>query len=171
MSLTGSGAAQLNEVWNQITGRAPGTDGRDDEMENWVLKTAEQPLECRQLQELFTWRNQHIAHQELQQTRARYSGFEVYPMRPPLRAYWAVMKAAHRTFLLGEGTGLHGLMPTPQFSVTRALSDGKLMDLQISVAEEKLLTHAGKWERLLAQAEERWYRELRELRRGRRQED
>ena len=165
----GERAARLSEVWNRITGRVPGSDGHDDQMENWVLASAAQPLECRQLQELLTWRNWHIAHQAMEQTRAGSSGYEVYPMRPLLRAYWALMKATDRTLLLAEGMGLPGLFPTPQFSVTHELSDGKIGEGDVAAIDEKLMTHSEKWDRLLAQAEERWYEELREQRRRRRQ--
>ena len=138
-------------------------------MENWVLASAAQPLECRQVQDLLTWRNWHIAHQALEQTLEGSSGYDVYPMRPLLGAYWAVIKAMHRTLLLAEGMGLPGLFPIPQFSVTHELSDGKLGEREVATIDDKLLTHSEKWDRLLAQAEERWYEELREQRMRRRQ--
>ena len=165
----GEQAARLSEVWNQITGHEQGSDGHDDQIENWVLASAAQPLECRQVQDLLTWRNWHIAHQALEQTREGSSGYDVYPMRPLLGAYWAVIKAMHRTLLLAEGMGLPGLFPIQQFSVTHELSDGKLGEREVATIDDKLLTHSEKWDRLLAQAEERWYEELREQRRRRRQ--
>ena len=160
----GERAAELNEVWNRITGRDAGSNGHDDQMENWVLSSAAQPLECRQVQELLTWRNWHIAHQTMEQTRAGSSGYEVYPMRPLLRAYWAVMKALHRTLLLAEGMGLHGLFPTPQFSVTHELSNGKIGQGAVVAIDEKLMTHSNTWNRLLEKAEERWCEDLRKQR-------
>ena len=165
----GEQAARLSEVWNEITGHEPGSDGHDDEMENWVLESAAQPLECRQVQELLMWRNGHIAHQAMEQTRAGSSGYEVYPMRPLLRAYWAVMKAMDRTLLLSEGMGLHGLYPIPQFSVAHELSGGRLDEHQIEAVDEMLLAHSDKWNGLLVKAEGRWYEEMRELRRRRSQ--
>ena len=165
----GDRAARLNEVWNLTTGREPGCDGHDDPMENWVLASAAQPLNCRQVRELLSWRNWHIAHQAMEHTRAGSSGYEVYPMRQLLRAYWAVMKAMDRTLLLAEGFGLPGLYPTPQFSVAHELTGGKIAEGHVTAIDEKLMTHSETWNRLLAKAEERWYDDLRKERRRRRQ--
>ena len=86
-------------------------------------------------------------------------------MKPLVRAYWAVMKAAHRVLLLADGSGLHGLYPTPQFSVAQALSGGWLDRDRTGTIDEELMDHAQRWDRLLRDAEERWYGELMERRR------
>ena len=87
-----------------------------------------------------------------------------FPIKPLVRAYWAVMKAAHRVLLLADGSGLHGLYPTPQFSIAKELSGGRLDRCQRNSIEERLMVHSQRWQRLLEESEERWYRELKALR-------
>ena len=96
--------------------------------------------------------------------RRGLAGYEVFPMKPLVRAYWAVMMAAHRVLLLSDGSGLHGLYPTPQFSIAKELSGGRLDRCQKDAIEERLMDHSQRWERSLQQSEEGWYRELNALR-------
>ena len=97
--------------------------------------------------------------------RLGLAGYEVFPIEPLVRAYWAVMMATHRVLLLANGSGLHGLYPTPQFSVAKELSGGVLNRGQTDVIEEHLKDHSQRWESLLRQSEEAWYRELSDSRR------
>ena len=161
----GEQAAQLNEVWNLVTGREQGSDGRGDEMEEWILESAVRPLEYPEVRAVREWRNTTVAHQDVKQTRAGTAGYDVFPIWSLVRAYWAVMKAAQRVLLLADGAGLHDLYPTPQFSVAQELSGGRLDTSETETVDERLLAHSLKWERLLRQAEQRWYRELSETRR------
>ena len=95
---------------------------------------------------------------------AGLAGYEVFPIRPIVRAYWAVMMAAQRVLLLADGSGLHGLYPTPQLSVAEGLSGGRLDGCHRDIVEKRLMAHSQKWERLLRQSEEGWYRELSAMR-------
>ena len=52
----------------------------------------------------------------------------------------------------------------PQFSVAEELSGGGLECGQTGIIEERLMAHSQRWERLLLQSEERWFRELNALR-------
>ena len=52
------------------------------------------------------------------------------------------MKAAQRALLLADGGGLHGLFPTPQFSVAQALSGGRLDPEETDPIDERLLAHS-----------------------------
>ena len=162
---SGAKAARLNEVWNLLTGREKGTDGHDDVMEEWILDSAECPLKSPQVRAVQEWRDTTVAHQDMRQTRVGSTGYDVFPMRPLVRAYWAVLKAAHRVLLLAEGVGLHGLLPTPQFSVANELSGGKLAPRQTKIIDDRLMAHSLKWERLLQQTEQRWYDKLNQSRR------
>ena len=160
----GEKAARLSEIWNNLTGHERERDGPNDEMDDWILDSAVQPLESPEVQVLRTWRDKNLAHQDMSQTQVGSAGYDVYPMRPLVRAYWVVMKAAHRALLLAEGTGLHGLYPIPGSSVTLELSGGKVDVRQTEIIDERLLVHSTKWDCLLKQAEQRWYRELKALR-------
>ena len=95
-------------------------------MEDWILDSAERPLAHPSVAVIRKWRNKHVAHQDMRQMRMGLAGYEVFPIMPLVRAYWAVMMAAHRVLLLADGSGLHGLYPTPQFSIAKELSGGKL---------------------------------------------
>ena len=156
----GEKSARLNELWNRLTGRERGDDGGDEDMENRVLESALRPLAHPSVTEIRTWRNKYVAHQDAGRMLAGLAGYEVFPIRPIVRAYWAVMMAAHRVLLLAAGSGLHGLYPTPQFSVAKELSGGRLDCGETGIIEERLMAHSQRWERLLQQSEERWFREL-----------
>ena len=160
----GEKSARLNELWNRLTGRERGDDGGDEDMENRVLDCAVRPLAHPSVTEIRTWRNKYVAHQDARRMRRGLAGYEVFPMKPLVRAYWAVMMAAHRVLLLSDGSGLHGLYPTPQFSIAKELSGGRLHRCQRDAIEERLIDHSQRWERLLQQSEEGWYRELNALR-------
>ena len=161
----GEQAARLSEVWNLLTGRERESDGRGDDVEDWILQSAIRPLEHPVFRAIREWRNTVVAHQDMRQTRAGDAGYDVFPIRLLVRAYWAVMKAAQRVLLLADGGGLHGLFPTPQFSVAQALSGGRLDPRETDLIDERLLAHSQRWDGLLRQAEQRWYRDLREARR------
>ena len=161
----GEQADRLNELWNLLTGRERGSDGRGDNVEEWILKSAVRPLECSQITVVREWRDMAVAHQDVRQTRVGAAGYVVFPIRTLVRAYWAVMKAAHRVLLLADGGGLHGLAATPQISVAEALSGGRLDPGEVEIIDDRLLAHSGRWDGLLQQAEQRWYQELRETRR------
>ena len=161
----GAQAARLSDAWNLLTGRERGSDGRGDDVEEWVLESAVRPLERPEIKTVREWRDTAVAHQDMRQTRAGVAGCDVFPIRTLVRAYWAVMKAAQRVLLLADGGGLHGLFPTPQFSVAQALSGGRLGPGETDPIDKRLLAHSVRWDGLLRQAEQRWYRELRETRR------
>lgn len=163
----GEQAARLSETWNLLTGRERESDGGGDDVEDWILQSAVRPLESPEITAVREWRNTVVAHQDIRQTRAGDAGYDVFPIRLLVRAYWAVMKAAQRVLLLADGSGLHGLFPTPQFSVAQALSGGRLGPEQTDPIDERLLAHSQRWDGLLRQAEQRWYRDLREARRRR----
>ena len=160
----GGKSARLNDLWNRLTGRERGDDGGDDDMEDWILDSAERPLAHPSVAVIRKWRNKYVAHQDMRQMRMGLAGYEVFPIKPLVRAYWVVMMAAHRVLLLADGSGLHGLYPTPQFSIAKELSGGRLDRGQTDVIEEHLMAHSQKWERLLRQSEDGWYRELYESR-------
>ena len=162
----GEKSARLSELWNRLTGREAGDDGGDDGMEEWILDSAARPLAGPSITVLRTWRNKIVAHQDLRHIRMGLAGYEVFPIAHLIRAYWAVMKAAHRALLLADGSGLHGLYPTPQFSIAHELSGGKLDRRHVVSIEERLMARAQRWERLLQQSEELWHLELSEWRRG-----
>lgn len=136
-------------------------------MEDWILDSDERPLACPSVTAIRTWRNKNVAHQDIRQTRMGLAGYEVFPIAPLVRAYRAVMTAAHRVFLLADGSGLHGLYPTPQLSIAQEMSGKKLDRRQAEIIEGRLMAHEQRWEGLLRQSDERWYRELRGWRRGR----
>ena len=161
----GEQAARLSEAWNLLTGRERGSDGGGDDVEDWILQSAVCPLERPEIKTVREWRNTAVAHQDMRQTRAGDAGYDVFPIPLLVRAYWAVVKAAQRVLLLADGGGLHGLFPTPQFSVAHALSGGRLGPGEADIIDERLLAHSQRWDGLLRQAEQRWYRELRETRR------
>ena len=160
----GDKSARLNEAWNRLTGREMGDDGGDEDMEDWVLDSAERPLEHPSVKQIREWRHGFVAHQDARRLRRGLAGYEVFPIKPIVRAYWAVMMAAQRVLLLADGSGLHGLYPTPQFSVSEELSGGRLDRGQRNIIEERLMAHSQRWESLLRQSEEGWYRELNALR-------
>ena len=95
-------------------------------MEDWILESAEEPLDRPSVRAVRRWRNKNVAHQDARRLRRGLAGYEVFPIRPIVRAYWAVMVAARRMLLLADGSGLHGLYPTPQFSIAEELSGGRL---------------------------------------------
>ena len=156
----GEKSARLNDVWNRLTGRERGDDGGDEDMEDWILESAERPLAHPSVEAIREWRNKYVAHQDARRMRAGLAGYEVFPLRPLVRAYWAVMMAAHRVLLLADGSGVHGLYPTPQFSIAEELSGGKLDRGQTGVIEDRLMAHSHEWEKLLRQSENGWYRDL-----------
>ena len=160
----GGKSALLNDIWNRLTGRERGDDGGDEDMEDWILDSAERPLAHPSVKAIRKWRNKYVAHQDARRMRRGMAGYEVFPMKPLVRAYWAVMMAAHRVLLLADGSGLHGLYPMPQFSIAKELSGGRLDRCQTDIIEERLMAHSQRWERLLQQSEEGWYRELKALR-------
>ena len=110
----GERSARLNEPWNRLTGRERGDDGGDEDMEDGILESAERPLRHHSVTTIRDWRNKYVAHQDARRMRAGLAGYEVFPMRPLVRACWAVMVAAHRVLLLADGSGLHGLYPPPR---------------------------------------------------------
>lgn len=161
----GEKSAKLNNAWNRLTGREQGDEGRDDDMEDWVLDSAERPLTHPSVSAIKEWRDRYVAHQDRRQMRLELAGYEIFPIKPLVRAYWAVMRAAHRVLLLASGSGLHGLYPTPQFSLAEELSGEGLDREQTDVIDELLMAHSQKWNSLLRQSEDAWYRELTDLRR------
>ena len=161
----GEKSARLNDAWNRLTGRERGDDGGDDDLEDWILDSAERPLAHPSVAVIRKWRNKHVAHKDIRQMRMGLAGYEVFPIEPLVRAYWAVMTAAHRVLLLADGSGLHGLYPTPQFSIAKELSSGRLDREQTDVIEDRLMAHSRRWESLLRQSEDAWYRELNDSRR------
>lgn len=160
----GEKSARLNDVWNRLTGRESGDDGGDEDMEDWILESAERPLDHPSVEAIRKWRNKYVAHQDARPMRMGLAGYEVFPIKPLVRAYWAVMMAAHRVLLLADVSGLHGLYPTPQFCIAKELSSGRLDRCQTDIIAERLMAHSQRWERLLRQSEEGWYRELTVLR-------
>ena len=110
------------------------------------------------------WRNKYVAHQDARRMRAGLAGYEVFPIKPLVRAYCAVMMAAHRVLLLADSSGLHGLYPTPQFSIAKELSGGRLGRCRRDIIEERLMARSQRRRRLLQESEEGWYRELDALR-------
>ena len=160
----GEKAARLSEAWNLLTGREPASDSRYDDVEDWIFESSVRSLKRPQVKAVRTWRDTAVAHQDMRQTRAGSAGYDVFPVWPLVRAYWAVMTAVHRVLLLAEGTGLHGLFPTAQFSVTEELSGGALDPATVEAIDERLALHSVKWDRLLRQSEQRWYLELNETR-------
>ena len=160
----GGKSAGLNDVWNRLTGRERGDDGGDDDMEDWMLDSAERPLAHPSVAVIRKWRNKYVAHQDMRQMRMGLAGYKVFPIKPLVHAYWAIMIAAHRVLLLADSSGLHGLYPTPQFSIAKELSGRRLDRGQTNLIEEHLVAHSQKWERLLRQSEDGWYRELNGLR-------
>ena len=161
----GEKSARLSDVWNRLTGRERGDDGICDDMEDWVLDSAERPLAHPSASAIRKWRNKYVAHQDSHQMRLGLAGYEVFPIKPLVRAYWAVMMAAHRVLLLANGSGLHGLYPIEQFSIVKELSAGGLDRGQMDVIGEHLMLHSQRWESLLRRSEEAWYRELNHSRR------
>ena len=160
----GEKAARLSDAWNLLTGREPASDSRYDDVEDWIFESSVRSLKRPQVKAVRTWRDTAVAHQDMRQTRAGSAGYDVFPVWPLVRAYWAVMTAVHRVLLLAEGTGLHGLFPTAQFSVTEELSGGALDPATVEAIDERLALHSVKWDRLLRQSEQRWYLELNETR-------
>ena len=160
----GGKSAALNEVWNRLTGRDRGNDGGDEDMEDYVLDRAVRSLDHPSVKKVRTWRNKYVAHRDARRMRSGLAGYEVFPIKPVVRAYWAVMMAAHRVLLLADASGLHGLYPMPQFSIAKAMSGGRLDRDQTDIVEERLMAHSLRWERLLQRSEEGWYRELKALR-------
>ena len=160
----GERSAQINEGWNRLTGRERGAEGGDEDMEDWILDSAERPLDHPSLAAIRDWRNKYVAHQDARRMREGLAGFEVFPAKPLVRAYWAVMKAAHRVLLLAQGSGLHGLYPTPQFSIAEGLSGGRLDHCHRDTIDGNMMAHSARWESLLRDSEEGWYRELKALR-------
>ena len=163
---TGEHGERLSEIWNELTGRERGANGRRDEMEEWILESARRPLEGRHVKTVLQWRHKNIAHQAMDHTRAGSAGFDVYPFLPLARAYWAVVNSAHRTLLLAEGVGLHELVPVPQFNVTERISGGILDSDRSEDIEERLQKHTLTWERRLRESETQWYEGLRVSRRS-----
>ena len=161
----GEEAARLSETWNLLTGRERGSDGRGDDIEDWIFESSVRSLDRAQVKAVREWRDTTFAHQDMRQTRAGSAGYDVFPIWPLVRAFWAVMTALHRVLLLAEGTGLHGLVPTPQFSVVEELSGGALDHATVRAIDERLALHSVKWEHLLRQTEQRWYRKLSDTRR------
>lgn len=161
----GEKSARLNDAWNRLTGRERGDDRGDEDMEEWILDSAVRPLSHPSIAAIREWRNKYVAHQDARRLRAGLAGYEVFPIKPIVRAYWAVMQAAHRVLVLAEGSGLHNLYPVPQFSVAEGLSAGRLDRRQRDVIEEDLMAHSARWERLLRDSEQGWYRELKARRR------
>lgn len=156
----GEKSVRLNDLWNNLAGREWGDDNGDDNMADWILESAERPLAHPSVEVIRKWRNKYVAHQDMRQMRMGLAGYEVFPIMPLVRAYWAVMMAAHRVLLLADGSGLHGLNPTPQFSIVKELSGGKLDPGQTDAIENQMMAHSQKWEMLLRQTEDGWYREL-----------
>ena len=163
----GERGERLSEIWNDLTGRDKGADGRRDEMEEWILDSARRPIEGWHVKTVLQWRHKNIAHQDLDHTRAGSAGFDVYPFLPLARACWAVVNSAHRALLLAEGEGLHGLVPVPRFNITEGISGRILGSDRIEDIEERLRTHTLTLERWLRESETRWYEELRVFRRAR----
>ena len=156
-----------SKLWNTLTGREDETDDRQDDMEQWILDSARRPLEGCHVKTVLKWRHQHIAHQDTGRTRDGAAGFDVYPMLSLVRAYWAVVNAAHRTLLLADGGGLHNLVPIAQFNVTERISGGALRPDAIKEIEEGLLQQTSQLECWLREAETRWCNELKLFRLGR----
>ena len=162
----GEEAARLSEAWNLLTGRERGSDSRDDDVEDWIFESSVRSLKRPHVKAVRAWRDTAVAHQDMRQIRAGSASYDVFPIWTLVRAYWAVMTALHRVLLLAEGTGLHGLFPTAQFSVTEELSAGALDPATVDAIDARLALHSVKWDHLLRQTEQRWYRELNETRRG-----
>ena len=156
----GERGERLSETWNNLTGRDRGADGHQDEMEEWILDSTGKPLEGWHVKTVLQWRHKNIAHQDIDRTRAGSAGFDVYPILPLVRAYWAVVNAAHRALLFAEGAGLYDLMPVAQFNVTERISGGALDPDRIQDIEERLAKHTSKLECWLRASETSWYDEL-----------
>ena len=161
----GAEAARLNEAWKLLTGREQGSDRRDDDVEDWIFESSVRSLKRPQIREVREWRDTAVAHQDIRKTRTGSADYDIFPICTLVRSYWAVMTALHRVLLLAEGSGLHGLLPTAQFSVAEELSGGALEPATIEAIDERLALHSAKWERLLRKSEQRWYLELNETRR------
>ncbi len=161
----GEEAARLNETWNLLTGRERESDSRDDDVEDWIFESSVRSLKRSQVEAVREWRDTAVAHQDMRHTRAGSAGYDVFPILTLVRAYWAVITALHRVLLLAEGSGLHGLLPTAQFSVAEEIGGGALEPETVEAIDERLTLHSAKWERLLRKSEQRWYLELNETRR------
>ena len=159
----GEKSARLNDAWNRLAGREREDHG-DDDLEDWILDSAVRPLAHPSVAVVRNWRNKHVAHQDMRQMRMGFAGYEVFPIKPLVRAYWAVMTAANRVLLLADGSGLHGLYPTPQFSIAKELSGGRLDCEQTDIIDDRLTNHSQRWEILLRQSEDAWYLELNDSR-------
>ena len=72
----GGKSAGLNDVWNRLTGRERGDDGGDDDMEDWILDSAERPLAHPSVAVIRKWRNKHVAHQDMRQMRMGLAGYD-----------------------------------------------------------------------------------------------
>ena len=161
----GEEAARLSVAWNLLTGRERGSDGRNDDMEDGILESSVRSLKRPQVKAVRAWWDTAFAHQDMRQTRAGSASYDVFPICTLVRAYWAVMTALHRVLLLAEGTGLHGLFPTAQFSLAEELSGGALDPATVEAIDQRLILHSVNCDRLLRQSEQRWYLELNETRR------
>ena len=96
-------------------------------MEDWILESAERPLDHPSVEAIRKWRKQVRGPPGRPPDTHGVGRFtKCFPMKPLVRAYWAVMMAgASRTSSRRTSQGLHGLYPTPQFSIAKELSDGK----------------------------------------------
>ncbi len=160
----GETSARWNESWNRLTGREQGDDSPDDDMEAWVLETAKRPLAHPSLSAVRTWRDKQVAHHDLRRLRQGMTGYDIFPLKTLVRAYWATMKAAHRVLIFADGSGLHGLYPVPEFDIVAVLGGRRLLRDRTDRIGERLMAHTRKWELLLKQSEERRYLDLRALR-------
>ena len=162
----GEKADRLNYTWNRVTGREHGSDGCRDDMEDWIFDSAIRPLNCPQVKAVRKWRNKSVAHQDINQLCSGSTVYDVFPILTIIRAYWAVMVTLHRVLLLTTGTGLYGLYPKTQFSVTKILSGETLDCTKVEFIDDQLTRHSVKWDCLLHITEQRWYKELIEIRRN-----
>lgn len=164
---SGERGEQWSKIWNVLTGREKEANGREDEMEEWILDSARRPLDGWHVKTVLQWRHKNIAHQDIDRTRTGAAGFDVYPLLPLVRAYWAVVNAAHRTLLLADGEGLHNLVPVAQLNVTERISGDALDRDRIEGIEERLLKQTSRLECWLRESETRWCDELKVSRLGR----
>lgn len=158
-------AKNLNQIWNKLTGRAAEVDGAKDSMEQWVLDTALHPIKCcHAVKQLKEWRDKFVAHQDKKKVEKGILGYDAYPMKTLTQAYSSIIKAAHRTILLAEGSGLQCLNPISTFNVPEALSGGILNENKNKEIELKISKRYVYWQQFMRNSEEAWYKELRALR-------
>lgn len=158
-------AGRLNIVWNKLTGREEHADGSKDEMDQWVLDSALQPINCCSAVKLVQkLRNEFVEHQDKKKMEMDIMHYDSYLMETLIQAYSSIITASHRTILLAEGFGLQNLNSISTFSVSEALSAGDQNENQINESDLLKSVNYINWQQFLWRSEETWYKELRALR-------